>query len=86
MTMQTGCWTPWNIRLPIGGWCPSGVQSITQISLACRRSSLRIFLKPGPLRKPATVMKLTIPVPPGWWPGIDEAASPKTFHAAQRQK
>ena len=37
ITMQTGCWTPWKIRVVTSGWWPSGEQSMTQMSSALRR-------------------------------------------------
>ena len=50
---------------------------MTQISSQRRRSEARIASKPGPFRKPATVMNATMPLCGG---------CSKTFHAAQRQK
>ncbi len=65
--------------MPTAGWWPSGEQSTTQISSQRPRRSSRMRWKPGPLRKPATVMNETMPV-------FGAGASPNTFHVAQRQK
>jgi hypothetical protein len=46
-----------------------------------RRKSSRMRWKPGPFRKPATVMKQTIPVQ-----STVSGRGPNTFQAAQRQK
>jgi hypothetical protein len=52
-----------------------------------RRRSSRIFSKPGPLRKPATVMKQTIPSSSvSDRPVAANRPAPKTFSVAQRQK
>ena len=85
--MQTGCCTPWKMRVGTSGWWPSGEQSITQMSEQVRRRSSRIFSKPGPLRKPATVMKQTMPSSSvSGKPVAAKRPAPKTFSVAQRQK
>ena len=56
ITMHTGCCTPWKMRVATSGWWPSGEASMTQISSQRCRNDARIASKPGPPRKPATVM------------------------------
>ena len=49
--MHTGCCTPWKMRLLIGGWWPSGEQSITQISSASRPQVGAHLLEAGAVQK-----------------------------------
>jgi hypothetical protein len=70
------------MRVATSGWWPSGEQSMTQTSSQRLRRYSRMRSKPGPLRKPATVMYATMPL----WPLPVFGAWSNTFHVAQRQK